>query len=85
MVLRRSWSLVRADPEQAGCHLCRCYGTHGVCVGIGIEVQAAFWCVLLTRVLWFSAQPACEPGHGQDRVQLGHSPGLENPRDRGSL
>lgn len=22
-------------------------------------------------MLWFSAQPACEPGHGQGRVQLG--------------
>ena len=50
-----------------------------------LRYKQLFVCVLLTRVLWFSAQPACEPGHGQDRVQLGHSPGLENPRDCGSL
>ena len=39
----------------------------------------------LTTAVGFLWQFACEPGHGQDRVQLGHSPGLENPWDCGSL
>lgn len=40
---------------------------------------------LLTAVLWFPRQLACEPGHGQDRVQLGDPEGLENPGDGGSV
>lgn len=41
-------------------------------------------CILLTLAL-FPGQFACEPGHGQDRVQLGDSEGFKNPGDGGSL
>ena len=57
-----------------------------VCVLESVLREQAALCVYPVNLcaLVF-CQPACEPGHGQDRVQLGHSQGLKNPWDRGSL